>query len=618
MSSAACRRWSRGIGLTLVFVCFCSPLFVGLGGRDLGNDEAIYSYAALRIVQTQDWLTPRAIPFDGPFLEKPPLKFWMIAAPIALGLLPPDEFGLRVLDAALGALAFVYVFLLGRWQSGAVGGMAAVLVLYTIEPLTFALRSNTMEAPLLLCYAGGVYHFARWVDAGGARSAGWHRLAVAIYFAIGFLTKFVAILFLPLICLAAVVVRRDRGPLLRSLGRAWIGPAILGLTIIAPWFVYQTVHSGRLVWDVMLGQHVYTRFTGSLDASHLHPWHHYVSTLWQQLENAGSQWLVLAGAAALAAAGCGRSGWLARVFLVWALVPIGLLSLGSSKLLHYILPFLPPLALGAGYISSLVFNAATALLAAYTTPWAGRWLPWSRDATRSQTRTPTWMEPVRLAVMGLAGVAAITGLVTALTGRLLWTVGEVEIFRNSSVLRPFVIGALLFAIAGELRWAARSLVAPLLLMIMPLTAYQDGLKRTTTIDRPLRAARDCLVDVRRSGAAVAHTVYNAAPAMTYHSYNYYLRDFEPWVRTSTPDPSELRRRLVEAGAQSPVLISELDYIRVALPAIDQDAGRINLVGFSADPGLVALMPGAFARCAPAAVEAGAKPVGFASEWEHVP
>jgi 4-amino-4-deoxy-L-arabinose transferase-like glycosyltransferase len=610
MSSAACRRWSRGIGLALVLVCFCSPLFVGLGGRDLGNDEAIYSYAVLRMVQTRDWLTPRAIPFDGPFLEKPPLKFWMVAAPISLGLLPPDEFGLRVLDALLGALAFVYVFLLGRWQSGAVGGMAAVLVLYTIEPVTFALRSNTMDAPLLLCYAGGVYHFARWADSGGVRTARWHRLAVALYFAIGFLTKFVAILFLPLICLAAVIVHRDCGQLLRSLWRAWIGPAILALTIVAPWFVYQTLHSGRLVWDVMVGQHVYTRFTGSLDASHLHAWHHYVSTLWQQMENAGSHWLVLAGVAALAAAGWRRNGWLARVFLVWALVPIGLLSFGSSKLFHYVLPFLPPLALGAGYVSSLVFNAATALLAAYATPWAGRWLPWSRDATR--------MAPVRLVVMGLAAAAAITGLATALSGRLSWTVGEAELFRNSSVLRPFVIGALLFAVAGELRWAARSLVAPLLLIILPITAYQHSLERTATIDRPLRAARDCLVDVRQSGAAVAHTVYNAAPAMTYHSYNYYLRDFEPWVRANTPDPSELRRRLIEPGAQSPVLISELDYVRVALPVADRDGERVDLVGFSADPGLVALMPGAFARCASAAVEAGARPVGSASDWEHAP
>ena len=36
------------------------------------------------------------------FLEKPPLKFWIVAAPIRAGLLPHDEFGLRFWDAVFG------------------------------------------------------------------------------------------------------------------------------------------------------------------------------------------------------------------------------------------------------------------------------------------------------------------------------------------------------------------------------------------------------------------------------------------------------------------------------------------------------------------------------------
>ena len=81
-------------------------MFNGLGRIDLENDESIYSYAVDSILETGDWPNPRSSP--GPssiFLEKPPLKFWIVAVPIRLGLLPHDEFGLRFWDAVFGSLA---------------------------------------------------------------------------------------------------------------------------------------------------------------------------------------------------------------------------------------------------------------------------------------------------------------------------------------------------------------------------------------------------------------------------------------------------------------------------------------------------------------------------------
>src|SRR5688572_26197496 len=118
---------SAGERLVLIAVLgfFCLPLFFGLRGFDLENDEAIYSYSVDRILESGDWLTPRAIPYDDVFLEKPPLKFWLTAGAIRAGLVPHDEFGLRFVDAALGALAFVYVFLLGRHLAGPLCGFVS-------------------------------------------------------------------------------------------------------------------------------------------------------------------------------------------------------------------------------------------------------------------------------------------------------------------------------------------------------------------------------------------------------------------------------------------------------------------------------------------------------------
>ena len=124
--------------LALVLALFCLPLFIGLGREDVRDDEAIYSFAVERILETGDWLEPKSIPNETwAFLEKPPLKFWIVAAPIRFGLLPHNEFGIRFWDALFGAVAFVYVFAIGSRLAGPVCGAVAVLILFVHSPLIF-------------------------------------------------------------------------------------------------------------------------------------------------------------------------------------------------------------------------------------------------------------------------------------------------------------------------------------------------------------------------------------------------------------------------------------------------------------------------------------------------
>ena len=120
----ASRLW-----LVFVLALFCLPLFVGLGRGDLLTDEAIYSFGVDRILESGDWLAPKSSPHDEKvFLEKPPLKFWMVAAPIRWGLLPHDEFGLRFWDAVFGSLALLYVCAIGYRLAGYMCGISAALI----------------------------------------------------------------------------------------------------------------------------------------------------------------------------------------------------------------------------------------------------------------------------------------------------------------------------------------------------------------------------------------------------------------------------------------------------------------------------------------------------------
>ena len=190
--------------------------------------------------------------------------------------------------------------------------------------------------------------FLRWADTGEPRSSRRHVLAVALFFLLGFLSKFVAVVFLPImIGGAALELKAVRDKAWRE-RRTWGLAAVVVIVLAAPWFIYQMVQPDRGLWEVMLGSHVYKRFNAHLDVAHLQPWHYYFADLFAQTSAAGTFWIVLTGGL-LVHARVIRERWLAgTVALYWFWFPFVLMSLGTSKLRHYTCPFLPPVALAGG------------------------------------------------------------------------------------------------------------------------------------------------------------------------------------------------------------------------------------------------------------------------------
>jgi hypothetical protein len=147
------------------------------------------------------------------------------------------------------------------------------------------------------------------------------------------------------------------------------------------------------------------------------------------------------------------------------------------------------------------------------------------------------------------------------------------------------------------------------MVVLPVNVYPSKIERSLAVNRPLHVARDCILSVEHSGTPVDDTVYDAAGTLTHHSYHFYLRALEPWVRAKRPDRDELERRLFVPGKQSPVLLPHADYSLVTDVAVSRSLPPF--IGFSADPGLVVVLPGPFAKCAAPAARAGAMPIGFA-------
>ena len=97
-----------------------------------------------------------------------------------------------------------------------------------------------------------------------------------------------------------------------------------------------------------------TRFTEFLDPTHLQPWHFYWTSLWARLHDAHITWLAVAGVVTLAVQTVLRRSVDGAIVLLWLFLPLGLISLGTSKLYHYAYPFLPPVGLAIGYLCGLL------------------------------------------------------------------------------------------------------------------------------------------------------------------------------------------------------------------------------------------------------------------------
>ena len=586
---------SRGWLAAVVLVC-CLPLFVGLGRADMETDEAIYSFGVERILEAGDWLAPKSSPSETlAFLEKPPLKFWMVAAPIRWGLVPNTDGGLRLVDALLGALAYGYVFALGARLAGPACGAFATLLLAVNGPLLFehGLRSNSMEASLVLAYAGGTFHALEWARGEGDASRR-HALATALYVVLGFMTKFVAVAFLPLsVALGVLAIRAGRQRVAED-WRAWVIAAAVALVLIAPWFLYAHIRFGRELWETMFGQHVVARFTVGLDPSHVHPWSFYVTGLWASLTDTGRAWLLPMGLVALAWSAIRRGAVDAAVLLVWALLPLALISTGTSKLLHYAYPFLPPLTLAMAYPIGLFAQLAPSLwrrVLARVTDWM--------DGIRG-VRPVLAHQAIRVGAGVVFVVAALVFLLTAAEGTVKWRVAGHVLFRSAGLWRVGFVLALSGVFMRRPTAVGRWLTAACLVALVPVGAYAATWSRIDHLRHPMRDAAACVNAVQIASGRPAGLVVDSDWSM-WHPITFYFRMIRPWTRQTAPSVDGLIALALSPGHERPALVHDVRYATYlqqrpqALRGVD-GATLPVLPLFEYD----LLLPGPYEACSPQA------------------
>lgn len=327
--------------MLLLAIGFGLLYFFRLGSYPLANpDEGRYAEIPREMVVTGDWVTPRLNAVN--YFEKPPLLYWTIAgAYVAFGR---SEWSMRAVPAlfALGGVLLTYAA--GRRMYGRRAGLMSALVLGT-SLLYFALGHiiildmavSVLMSAALFCFILGVNEppgaCRRWLFYGLYASAALATLTKGL---IGFLIPGAVMFF----WLLVFNQWRRLRPLHLPTG------LLLFLAIAVPWHVLAALHNPTWVHRYFVFEH-WLRFTTPVAARH-GSWHYYV-------------WIVLAGLIPWtgflwpAVRDALRGGWARRkenaeawFFATWALFIFLFFTKSHSKLVPYILPVFPALAVLVG------------------------------------------------------------------------------------------------------------------------------------------------------------------------------------------------------------------------------------------------------------------------------
>jgi len=318
-----------------------------LGRRALWEpDEARYSEIPREMLATGDWVTPR---INGVrYFEKPPLFYWAEAASMrvfgagdAHAARAPRERPQRLALALFALLGIAGVYLVGREVFGRRAALLAAAVLAT-TPLYFGLgNAITLDLPVSALLTVALLSFLNATT----KPPGWERrLWLWGFFAaaaLATLTKGLIGVVIPAMVIGPWILATRRWRLI-ALALQPSG-LLLFLAVAAPWHLLAARANSDFLWFYFVHEH-FQRYLSKVHLRYEPPWFFVPVLLGGMLP-----WSAFLPKALLSAFRTKDERREEALFLVlWAGMVFLFFSLSSSKLIPYILPAVPPLALLIG------------------------------------------------------------------------------------------------------------------------------------------------------------------------------------------------------------------------------------------------------------------------------
>jgi 4-amino-4-deoxy-L-arabinose transferase-like glycosyltransferase len=317
--------------------------FFHLGSYGLWEpDEARYAEIAREMIATASYIVPHLNYVA--YIEKPPLLYWMTA--VAFHVLGTNEFAARLVPALSATAGVIATWWFGRRVFGHRRAMLAGAILIT-SPL-YATMAQVLTTDMLLTALLSVAFFSFFLQ--------WHaggRWWIVLYLAMALavLTKGPEGVVLPVAAAVLFLTRRDgvKGACARF--HVWAGLLIV-LAVSLPWFVIVAARVPGFLDFYIVGEHFKRVFVASY--SHDQPFYFYLPVIVAGM----LPWSICLPLITVGTRGAARS-WC----LISAAVVLVLFSIANAKLIPYILPAIPMVALLlADSIFCAIENQAGALV----------------------------------------------------------------------------------------------------------------------------------------------------------------------------------------------------------------------------------------------------------------
>ncbi|GEM_PF-323484 len=299
-------------------------------------DEPRYAVTARDMVLNGNWIVPH---FNGvPRINKPPLFYWVIA--ISYKIFGINEFGAR-LPSALAAIGTAMItYLWGKRIWGCKNGFWAGVVLIA-SPLFF-LISRLCITDMLLTFFVSASFYLFFIEYTETNKSNKRRLF--LYFLLGmvFLVKgHVGIILFVLVTIGFLLWIRD----FQYLRRLWYFPGfLLFLAIICAWGIPFLVSLGAEQISTLLYQETFGQFVGSF--SHPEPFYYFLPVFMIGF----FPWSAFAFITFVYVFKKRKSMPIEEkkqvyFFCSWTIITVIFFSISHSKLMTYILPISPAMAL---------------------------------------------------------------------------------------------------------------------------------------------------------------------------------------------------------------------------------------------------------------------------------
>ncbi len=311
----------------------------------VGPDEPRYAQVAREMIKRRDLITPT---LGGmPWFEKPPLLYWLII--VSYRLLGVGEYAARLGPALCGLLNGAFLYWIGRSVedsaepgSRSLGCWSALVWFSSAGAIGFS-RAASFDIVLTMTITGAfAFLLAHEVRARRQLLIGFYVFAGLSVLAKGL----IGLIIIGGVIALYYLIRRERPASAFWQSLVWGIP--LAALVAGVWFVPMIGRHGRVFIDQFIIQHHFARFVSN-KYHHPGPIYFYLPVV----IGLALPWSIAFGASLVSARKWAWRGASAldrlKVFaLVWLVLPVAFFSVSGSKLVAYVLPVLPAIALLVG------------------------------------------------------------------------------------------------------------------------------------------------------------------------------------------------------------------------------------------------------------------------------